>query len=329
VGTELVKTYQRLFIVALLALAMTILLSPWAAAAWSDFVAHSNWQSHQFSFSRIFSRVFMISGISLFIIFRRFLKLGSLENLGLKPLVNTCRDISLGVLLSLGSLVGLVVVMSLMDIFTAFFRLSVSKSLIRCGSALLTAVTVGTVEEIFFRGIFFKGLREDLGRFRGYLYAAIFFAAIHFVRPTHDAVEINGLTGIRYLIDSFHAFLDPVALLPGFIGLFSIGLILCHAYERTGKLYLSIGLHAGWIFGLKTIRVFGDFARQDLGWIFGSTDPKIVSGVATWIGVVFVGLIIHALTQRRSRLEYEQESSVVGPADLSTGLGTPSKLSKL
>jgi membrane protease YdiL (CAAX protease family) len=324
-----VKTYQRLFIVALLALAMTVLLSPWAAAAWSHFVARSPWQSSQYSFSRIFSRVFMISGISLFIIFRRFLKLGSLENLGLKPLVHARRDISLGVLLSLGSLVGLVVVMSLMDIFTPFFRLSVSKSLMRCGSALLAAVAVGTVEEIFFRGIFFKGLREDLGRLRGYLYAAIFFAAIHFVRPTHDVVEINGLTGIRYLIDSFHVFLDPVSLLAGFIGLFSIGLVLCYAFERTGKLYLSIGLHAGWIFGLKTIRVFGDFARQDLGWIFGSQDPKIVSGVATWIGVFLVGLIIHALTQRRPRPECNQTPAVVGSADLLTRRTTPTNLSKL
>ena len=77
------------------------------------------------------------------------------------------------------------------------------------------------------------------------------------------------------------------------------------ALVRTGNLYLSIGLHAGWIFGLKVIRVFGDFRRQDLGWIFGDTDPKVVSGIATWIGVILVGVAVHLLTRRDSRLQID------------------------
>jgi hypothetical protein len=44
---------------------------------------------------------------------------------------------------------------------------------------------------------------------------------------------------------------------------------------------MPMSLHAKWILGLKSIRVFGDYSRQDLGWIFGSSDPKIVSGIAT------------------------------------------------
>src|ERR1700757_3079701 len=39
----------------------------------------------------------------------------------------------------------------------AFFRLSLSASLNRCASALLAAAFVSVIEEIFFRGIFFKG----------------------------------------------------------------------------------------------------------------------------------------------------------------------------
>ena len=48
------------------------------------------------------------------------------------------------------------------------------------------------------------------------------------------------------------------------------------------------------------MRVFGDFTRQDLGWLFGSTDPKIVSGVVTWIGIALVGLAVYHLTRDRS-----------------------------
>ena len=88
------ETYQRLFI--LLALA-TALLSPWAAAAWAHLIAgRADWQDYPYPFSRIFSRFFMISGIGLFIVFRRFRKLGSLNELGLKPLTHARCDILLG-----------------------------------------------------------------------------------------------------------------------------------------------------------------------------------------------------------------------------------------
>ena len=91
-------------------------------------------------------------------------------------------------------------------------------------------------------------------------------------------------------------------MFPGLLGLFLIGAVLCYAFERTGTLYVSIGLHAGWIFSLKTLRVFGDFRRDDLGWMFGATDPKIVSGVVTWVGIVLVGIAVGLITRQRARL---------------------------
>lgn len=80
-------------------------------------------------------------------------------------------------------------------------------------------------------------------------------------------------------------------------------MVLSYAFFRTGSLYLSIGLHAGWIFGLQTLRVYGDFRRQDLGWLFGSSDPKVVSGVATWIACVTVGVILYLTTREREGLK--------------------------
>ena len=38
------------------------------------------------------------------------------------------------------------------------------------------------------------------------------------------------------------------------------------------------------------------------GWLFGSTDPKIVSGVVTWAGILLVGLAVHWITRNRSGL---------------------------
>jgi hypothetical protein len=42
--------------------------------------------------------------------------------------------------------------------------------------------------------------------------------------------------------------------------------------------------------------------EQTLTRVFGSSDPKIVSVVATWIGIVLVGLMIHQLALNRTRL---------------------------
>jgi membrane protease YdiL (CAAX protease family) len=109
----------------------------------------------------------------------------------------------------------------------------------------------------------------------------------------------NALAGIQHLFTTFSPFLDPLPLLPGIFGLFLIGVVLSFALSRSGNLYLAVGLHAGWVFSLKMLRVFGDFTRAELGWAFGSTDPKIVSGVATWIGILLVGVAIYHLTQRR------------------------------
>jgi membrane protease YdiL (CAAX protease family) len=107
--------------------------------------------------------------------------------------------------------------------------------------------------------------------------------------------------GFRHLAFTFTPFLDPLPLLPGILGLFLLGAVLSFAFVRTANLYLAIGLHGGWVFGLKTFRVFGNFRREDLDWMFGSTDPKIVSGVFTWIGIALVALAVYWITRHRSR----------------------------
>ena len=298
------KSYQRLFVFGLLVLALTAVLSPWAAAAWEQFITgRPGWTDYHYPFSRIFDRFFMISGIILFFICRRFLKLGSLKELGLFPPTRAVKDAGVGAGLAIASMVVLTLLMFLTDAFTPFFRLSASETLARCTRALLAAVTVGFLEEIFFRGIIFKGLLEDMRPARAYLLANVFFSAVHFVQPADEEVlsGIEPLAGFRHLIRSFGPFLNP-ELLPGFFGLFLIGAVLCYAFQRTGTLYMSMGLHAGWIFGLKTFGVFGHYAREDLGWMFGSTDPKVVSGVISWIGIMIVGVLVYRLSRGRSGL---------------------------
>ncbi len=296
------KSYQRILVFVLSVLFLTTLLSPWVAGLWNLIIeANPEWQEYRQPFSRIFDRLFMILGIIFFFLCRPLLKIGSLSELGLQPLPQAYWTLLRGFLLALGSVVVLGLVMSLSDVFTPYFRLSLSVTLERSVKALLTAVTVGLLEEIFFRGMILKGLLEEWRVTASFVAASLFYSAIHFVKPA-EKLFFSGFdpwAGVRHLIYSFHAFLDPIALFPGLFGLFLLGIVLGYAFLRTGSLYLSMGLHAGWIFGLKTIRVYGSYRREDLGWLFGSSNPKFVSGVATWICILAVGVIVHWMTRRR------------------------------
>jgi len=305
------KSYQRLLIFLLLILAITCVISPWMALG-ADWV-YLKWPSligERVPFSRVFNRAFMVAGIIGFIVARKFIFPPKLKPLLLPGFGKATCLLSLGWIFSFVSTTLVVCLMAIGDVFEPFFRLSLEESISKLISALFAGIFAGFFEEIFFRGILFLGLRDDGRPWAAYLFANLFYSLLHFVKPG-EAYFLNGidpLAGFHHFLTTFEPFFHPTDLLPGIFGLFLIGVILSYALVRTGNLYLSIGLHAGWVFGLKVIRVFGDFSRQDLGWLFGSTDPKIVSGVATWIGLLLVAAAVRRLTRHNP-----QESPEAAP----------------
>jgi uncharacterized protein len=304
------STHQRLLIFLLFVLTLTSILSPWFAVGLGWLVDHLPGLEH-YPFSRIFNRTFMISGIILFFICRPLLKIGNLSELGVVSLGEGGSDLLRGWTLAVISMAALMSAMSVGQVFEPSFRLSFSRSVSRCFSALLSGAFAGALEEIFFRGILFKGLLQSGRLFRALVLSSLFYSALHFVEPG-KAYFVSGLepmAGFRHLFYTFTPFLEPLDILPGMFGLFLLGIVMSYAFLRTGNLYLAIGLHAGWIFSLKSMRVFGDFRREDLGWLFGSTDPKIVSGVATWIGILSVLLLVHWLTRNRCAISLDRTPS--------------------
>jgi membrane protease YdiL (CAAX protease family) len=297
------QSHQRLMIFLLAVLALTCVVSPWMALS-ADWIAE-HWPtllSERVPFSRIFNRAFMIVGIVAGILARRYIIPDYVKTLLLVGIKRGWRNLLIGWLLAVGSMALLVVLMTAADIFTPFFRLSLAESLSRCAGGFFAGAFAAFFEELFFRGILFLGLRQQSGSLRAYVLANLFYSVLHFVKPG-ESYFLNGLeplAGFRHLAGTFKPFLEPLEIAPGVFGLFLIGIVLSYAIVRTGSLYLSIGLHAGWVFALKSMRVFGDFTRGDLGWLFGSTDPKIVSGVVTWIGIALVGLAVYRLTRGRS-----------------------------
>jgi uncharacterized protein len=308
------KSYQRLLIFILLVLGVTAVVSPWAATAW-DLISGASAAAAEdrIPFSRFFDRFFMISGIVLFFSCRSLLKIDSLSQLGLSPRTRAASDVAAGLCFALGSMFALGFIMSTAGVYEVFFRLSLGESVELYLKAILTGLTVGFLEEIFFRGIIFRGLLEDWKPLPAFLTANLFYSALHFVKPG-EQYFLSGVepwAGFRHLFSTFAPFLEPTEIVPGMIGLLLIGIVLSYAFLRTGTLYLSIGLHAGWIISIKTVRLFGDYRRESLGWLFGSTDPKIVSGVVTWVGIILVGVAVYWITRNRAGLCVPNETTKV------------------
>jgi membrane protease YdiL (CAAX protease family) len=298
------RTHQRLLIFLLIVLALTCIISPWMALGADWFAAR--WPTvltERVPFARIFNRAFMLTVIILFIAGRRQLIPAQLKKLFTVCFYAAARNLLAGCSLALGSIVLLITAMSIADVYNPYFRLSLAKSLSRLASALFAGVFIAFLEEFFFRGMLFLSLRDQGRPLSAYVLVNLFYSLLHFIKPgkSYFLDQFDPVAGFRHLLTTFEPLLDPTPLLPGIFGLFLIGVVFSYALARTGNLYLSIGLHAGWIVGLKAIRVFGDLTRRELGWAFGSTDPKIVSGVIPWTGILLVGFAVHWFTRQTSQ----------------------------
>lgn len=120
--------------------------------------------------------------------------------------------------------------------------------------ALFTAFAVSFLEEFLFRGALTSVFSSILRPWPLLISVAVFFALVHFLKPpAHaDITEVGLLSGFVMLKIIFGQFGDWYFLAAEFAVLFAVGWVLGYARMVTGSLWLSIGLHAGWVFGVGT-----------------------------------------------------------------------------
>jgi len=165
-------------------------------------------------------------------------------------------------------------------------------------SALATGLVVGCVEEIFFRGFVLQGLMQEMKTPWALLASSGFYALLHYFKTTdhvcldHWQWQAGFSTALKFL----EPFRHTTTMIPGMIGLTLVGMVLGIAYLRTGSLYLSIGLHAGWVFLIKFQGVFSVHDRAASRLWFG--DNRLVTGAASWVMLVLVGWIVERWGKR-------------------------------
>jgi len=142
--------------------------------------------------------------------------------------------------------------------------------------AVGTACVVALLEEILYRGGVFGGLCRVVHWTTALVISSVIYALVHFLQGPQLAGPVRWNSGLVALQSMLAGFSDVHQLVPGFFSLAIAGIMLALAYQRTGNLYFSIGLHWGWIFCLKT---FGGLTAQTTpvpSWFYGS--GKLIDG---------------------------------------------------
>lgn len=116
---------------------------------------------------------------------------------------------------------------------------------------LLTAAVVAVLEEILFRGALFSMIRRAHGWWLAVGFSTVVYAVSHFLARLHWEDPIGWAAGLGVLGKSLRALVEVDGFLPEFLVLLAAGFVLALARERSGALWLPIGLHAGWILGRK------------------------------------------------------------------------------
>lgn len=146
------------------------------------------------------------------------------------------------------------------------------------------ATIVAVTEEILFRGVFFGALRRAMAWPAALVLSSAIYASVHFFSKVESPPIITWASGLVVLGGMGSRLLDPTVVVPGLFTLLAAGLIFGLAYQRTGNLYYSIGLHAGWVFWPKIYNVITNPVRDFLPWLFGSSklyDGWLTFGVLT------------------------------------------------
>lgn len=165
--------------------------------------------------------------------------------------------------------------------------------------ALATALVVGVLEELLFRGALFGALRKAMLWPAALIVSSAIYALLHFFERPAPPESVHWHTGLTVLVKMCRGFGDWEALVPGFLNLTLAGAILAFAYQRFGTLYFSIGLHAGWIFWLKSYGFMTDAVKGADGWVWGSR--KLTDGWAAMLLLCVVWLFVWVVRPRRSR----------------------------
>jgi membrane protease YdiL (CAAX protease family) len=235
-----------------------------------------------FPFHRYFSRSIQIATVLMLWPAFRWIGIRRLEPLGIHPNPQWKSDLALGFAVA-------AVPAALMAAGLLAYGVYVPNAERALGGLLRiagTAAVVSAIEEFLFRGVLLGLCLMAMRPAAAVLLSSFLFAAVHFLRPLKKAgtEPVTWTSGFEQLPLVFSS-APPWPLLGwGFATLLLAGILLAGATISTRKLFLAIGVHAGWIFCQQGLRWFAKFQP-------GPTELLPVVGDNVVSGAVPTGLL--------------------------------------
>ncbi|TMA45955.1 MAG: CPBP family intramembrane metalloprotease [Deltaproteobacteria bacterium] len=257
-------------------LVLTAVASPWVAWGLARVAGG------EFSFPRVYDRVFEVLLVVGVAAAWRRLDLGTASEIGFRR-QGWGRAFGRGIGAGLLGLAAGFAACALAGALVPALRFSPAKTVWKGLLGLGAAGAIGVSEEVLFRGVLLRRLRHDAGDVLAVAVTTAVYAALHAVRTRGGSGPVHLGSGVTQTLGIF-APLAAGAVLPQLAGLVLLGLLLALARLRSGALWLSIGIHTGFVAGFRVGRLFVDLAATP-AWLVGSGWPPLVGGAAGWLAV--------------------------------------------
>lgn len=261
--------------------------------SWQD-IGMAKWlraEIERAHFTRYFNRAVLVCAIVFIWPFLRWVRLDRSLLPTWKPLSSGLKQWALGFALASG----LLLVLGFVFFKMGAYQLHPDPRWWKFGEPITAALGAGIVEEFFFRGLLLGLLLRTMSTRPALLAGTFVFALVHFLKPPEgwqiDDAAVTWSSGFLVLKQIAVGFGDVQFLLAEFATLFAVGWVLAHVRMQTGALWAGIGLHGGWVFGLKYFSTLTTHTNGWLPWI--GANLKI--GLAPLLTVLFTGWIASKL----------------------------------
>ena len=309
-------------------LVMAALVTPWvylagkqlaAAAEAKHLPALLNWLGDvcgRSRFPRYFDRCLLVSALVLLpLLLKRITRLRSAAGAGWLgfgasvPWRCAVAQMAIGCVIAAGVLWGAGAVLEMAGAFAPKSHVHSFGSLLQ--KVFIPAAAASLLEEWLFRGLllglwlrFSKTVPACIG-------TSVLFAFLHFLKPpdgmlSHDPTHF--LAGFELLGKILLHFANPQFFVTDFAMLLAAGLVLAWARVRTGALWFSIGLHAGWIMAFKGFNRYHENVPGHFLHPWGVGD-NLLTGVLPMVTLALTAVICHFALRR-----FDKYGRAVSPA---------------
>ena len=299
------KQYKKVFLLYFFILFLSCLLAPVVKECLDAFLPSNAFLTHilkfkngSYDFGKVLRRIILAVAVLIAILFRKPLKIRAFGSIGMKHYEGWLGQLQMGFLLGAGVFI----------VYTSFLcstgvwilqwnAKSIGSFIIGLFETILIAGVVGCIEEVLFRGFILQSFLQDMRPLSAVCVSSLFYSLLHFFKA--KVLVTQGLypfVGFTVCYQSFKNIVVHLpAILPSAIGLFLIGVVLSYAYLRTRSLYFSIGLHAGWVFLIKTNDSYLRYSGTNYPWLYG--DKDVITGLLGWFMLIVTLFLVYLVTK--------------------------------